>query len=115
MHFQEKFFKYGDVSTKYLEKGSGQPLLFFIGGGVRVETFGKFLSDLSEKYHIIAPDLPPFGDASVPKEIWGLEEYGDYFLEFIKFLNIKNLIIAGFPSGAELRLQQPLKVGVSKD
>lgn len=104
MNFQQKFFKHGGVSTKYLEKGSGEPFLFFIGGGVRVETFEKFLDDMSAKYRIVAPDLPPFGDATVPKEIWGLEDYGDYFSEFIKFLNIQNLTAAGFSFGGGVAL-----------
>ena len=104
MDFQEKFFQHSGVSTKYLERGSGETILFFIGGGVRVETFEKILNDFSNKYHVVAPDLPPFGDATVPKEIWELEDYGNFFVEFIKFLNIKNLTVAGFSFGGGIAL-----------
>lgn len=104
MDFQEKFFQHDGVSTKYLEKGSGEIFLFFIGGGVRVETFEKILNDLSSKYHVIAPDLPPFGNSTVPQEIWHLEDYGNFFLEFVKFLNIKNLTVAGFSFGGAVAL-----------
>ncbi|PIY97167.1 MAG: hypothetical protein COY66_00985 [Candidatus Kerfeldbacteria bacterium CG_4_10_14_0_8_um_filter_42_10] len=104
MDFQEKFFQHGGVSIKYLEKGSGETLLFFIGGGVRVATYNRTLNDLSEKYHIIAPELPPFGDATVPKEIWGWEDYGNFFSEFVKFLNIHNLTIAGVSFGGGVAL-----------
>ena len=40
MDFQENTFQYNSVSINYFEKGSGKPILFLQGGGVRVFTYG---------------------------------------------------------------------------
>lgn len=104
MAFQENFFQSGDVSIKYFEKGSGEPILFLQGGGVRALTYEKILNGLSKKYRVIAPDLPCFGSGSVPKEIWGFQEYGNFFFEFIKFLNLRDFIVIGHSLGGGIAL-----------
>lgn len=104
MNFQEKFFQHSGVSIKYFEKGSGEPVLFLQGGGVRALTYKKILSGLSEKYHVIAPNLPCFGGGTVPKEIWGLQDYGNFFFEFVQFLNIRDFTLIGHSLGGGIAL-----------
>ena len=104
MDFQEKIFQHGGVSIKYFEKGSGEPILFLQGGGMRALTYEKILNGLSKKYRVIAPDIPCFGSGTVPKEIWGLQDYGNFFFEFIKFLNLRDFILIGHYFGGGIAL-----------
>lgn len=109
MNFKENIFRHNNVSIKYFEKGSGEPILFLQGGGVRALTYEKILSELSKKYRVIAPDIPCFGSGTVPKEIWGLQDYGDFFVEFIKFLNLKDFTLAGHSFGGGIALSLATK------
>ena len=104
MDFQENTFQYNSVSINYFEKGSGKPILFLQGGGVRVFTYKNVLDSLSEKYLVIAPELPCFGGSTVPKEVWGLKEYASFFDEFIKSLNLKEFTTIGHSLGGGIAL-----------
>lgn len=104
MEFQKKLFRYENISLTYFQKGSGRVILFLQGGGVRALTYKKILDGLSERRCVIAPDLPCFGASTVPKEIWGLREYADFFDEFIKYLNIKEITVIGHSLGGGIAL-----------
>src|SRR3989338_3441985 len=109
MDFQEKIFQYNKISIKYFQKGAGQVILFLHGGGVRALTCLKILNPLSENYNVIAPDIPCFGESSVPDEIWGLEEYADFFDKFIDFLGINDIIVIGHSLGGGIALNLATK------
>lgn len=87
------------LKLKYYESGLGQSILFFHGGRLRALTFKKALENLSKKFHVIAPDIPGYGDSSTPIDLWTFQDYSNFFVTFIKQLEIKELIVVGYSLG----------------
>jgi pimeloyl-ACP methyl ester carboxylesterase len=109
MDYQENIFRYNGILIKYFEKGSGQSVLFLQGGGVSLRPYKKILEELSKKYHVIVPTLPFFYRRAIPKEIWGMEEYGDFFDKFLKFLDIEEISVIGHSLGGGVALSLAIR------
>ncbi|WP_323800981.1 alpha/beta fold hydrolase [Parasphingorhabdus sp.] len=60
----EKSIKVGDLVWPYLEGGpsNGEPLLLLHGFGGDKDNWAMYAPEMVEKYRLIAPDLPGFGD-----------------------------------------------------
>jgi pimeloyl-ACP methyl ester carboxylesterase len=108
MAVNKKYFRNSEAKIEYTETGSGRPVLFLHGGGIRAKTYNKFLGLLSQKYQVIAPDLPCFGGSSVPTRIWSLKDYAFFFDDFIKHLkerqDIKRIAVVGHSWGGGVAL-----------
>ena len=87
------------IELIYYESGSGKSLLFLHGGRLRALTFKKTINELSKNYHVIVPDIPGYGGSSTPKEPWSFKNYAEFFISFIEYLNIKEVIVAGYSLG----------------
>ena len=62
MSLELKTVKTHKAPVRYIEGGSGQPLVFLHGaGGAQVSD--PFLTKLAAKYHVYAPLLPGYGDS----------------------------------------------------
>ena len=75
----KKGFSYKGVYTTYLEysRDKKKTILFIHGFGVRARTYKATLKALAEKYHVIAPDVPGFGNSMLPE--WRTKDYIEYF------------------------------------
>ncbi|MDO8515297.1 MAG: alpha/beta hydrolase [bacterium] len=87
------------IKLNFYESGLGKYLLFLHGGRLRALIFKKTLKELSKNYHIIAPDIPGYGDSSTPKEVWTFKDYANFFILFIEYLKIKEVIVVGYSLG----------------
>jgi pimeloyl-ACP methyl ester carboxylesterase len=82
--------------VRVLEAGSGTPLVFLHGaGGLFPEN--PFLDALAKKYHVLAPELPGYGESS-----------GDDLLE-----DMLDFTLHGWDVVAELGVERPHLVGHS--
>lgn len=84
----------GEVRIRAVEagQGNGPPLLLIHGFIVSHEEWDDVIDELAQKFHVIAPDLPGFGDSAKPSP--SRYEYGfDAFAESMADL------IAGFSLG----------------
>ena len=77
MNYEEIFFEADGISLKYITTGKGMPLLFLHGGGVSAFTYKNNFELLSQKYHVIAPDIPCFGESSIPNKLWDFEDFAN--------------------------------------
>ena len=84
-------------------------VLFLHGGGLRASTYSKMLNNLAIKYRVIAPDLPGFGNSSVPNFVWNYSGYVNYLNEFIKNLNLNNIILIGHSLGGGIAIHLAVK------
>jgi abhydrolase domain-containing protein 6 len=60
----EKAVQVGDHRIAYLEGGAGPDVMLIHGFGADKDNWDRFAKRLTGKYHVIAPDLPGFGDSS---------------------------------------------------
>ena len=66
-----KTIQAGDGVIEYLEAGSGEPVVFFHGGG-GPEAKARFIPDLAQRYRVLAPARPGYngstGKGDTPRE-----------------------------------------------
>ncbi len=112
--FEKNFFEKGGVSIAYFEKGAGETILFLGGAGVRAFTHGRIVNILAKNYKVIIPEIPCFGESTIPSEVWGFNEYADFFNSFIASLGIRELAVAGLSFGGGIALRLAVKNGAIK-
>lgn len=95
----------GDLTVRYEELGSGENLLFLHGWGGKWESWYPVLYPLSKNFHCVGLDLPGFGESEMPKDAWGVKDYADFVMEFIKKLGLKNVTIAGHSFGGAIAVK----------
>ncbi len=104
MEFEKEVFEYNGVKTVYYAAGEGVPLLFFHGGGGWALVYEDMLKELAKDFLVVAPDLPCFGGSDVLSEPWGFSDYANYFSEFVKFLNLEDVVVVGHSFGGGVAL-----------
>jgi pimeloyl-ACP methyl ester carboxylesterase len=90
--------KLGEIELEIHEGGQGQPLLFLHGGGGPLPG-APFLERLAEKYRVIAPAHPGFGQSSLPIWIDSVDDFAHIHLELIERLNLDNILLMGHSIG----------------
>jgi abhydrolase domain-containing protein 6 len=92
--------KYTDkkITVEYMEGGTGKTVLF-LPGGIRSGVYEENIMLLMKHFHVVVPELPGFGNATVPQSVWGLEEYGAFFKHFITSLGLINITVIGHSLG----------------
>lgn len=98
MEFLVKKYTAGSITMEYMEGGVGETILF-LPGGIRSGVYEEVITLLSEKYHVLIPDLPGFGNATVPKEVWGFEDYADFFITFLEKHSLEHITVIGHSLG----------------
>lgn len=92
----------GGIDVNYIEKGSGEYVFLLHGWGSNCTLFNAAADVISQKYTAVAPDMPGFGQTAEPKEVWGVPEYTDHVIEFIRSFNAKKVILLGHSFGGRV-------------
>ena len=86
------------VPVRYLEGGSGQPLVFLHGaGGTTAED--PFLAKLAESFHVYAPLIPGYGDSEEGPTIRDMLDFTLHSWDVVKALGLKDPILVGHSMG----------------
>lgn len=62
----EKALELGDMHVAYLDGGQGEPLLLIHGFGADKDVWAPVSRYLTDRFHVIAIDVPGFGESSRP-------------------------------------------------
>ncbi len=99
-NLEEKMVKVGDFDVAYLEGGQGPTALLIHGFGGDKEHWTRFARQLTDSYHVIAVDLPGFGESS---RIEGLsyapKEQAARLDQFRAVLGLKKMHVLGNSMG----------------
>lgn len=93
------------LKIRYEEAGRGKNLLFLHGWGGKWESWYPVFYPLSNKYHVVALDLPGFGESEQPKATWGIAEYAEFVLNFMKNLKLTDVTIIGHSFGGSVAIK----------
>jgi pimeloyl-ACP methyl ester carboxylesterase len=100
----------GMFETEIIEDGSGPPLLF-MHGVTNVQPGDPFLARLAEKFHVIAPRLPGYGESTGSEHLLDLHDLLYYELDLLDTLGLRDVPVVGHSLGAmvaaELAALQP--------
>lgn len=106
------------LSVAYIEQGEGADLLLLHGWGARAETYRLLIDHLAQKYRVIAPDLPGFGDSEEPKEAFSVDDYADFVLHFCEAAGVCDPVVMGHSNGGRILIKllsrEPAPLNVKK-
>ena len=97
------FKEIDNINIYYNEYGNGKNIILLHGWGMSKDTFNDLAVNLSSNYHIIAIDLPGFGQTKIDKEMM-LNEVARLLHKFILALNIDHPIILGHSYGGRIAM-----------
>ncbi len=97
------FKEINGISIHYDEYGSGKDIILLHGWGASKNTFKNLASNLGDKYHVIAIDLPGFGDTRIDESL-GLVEVVKLIHQFLQALNITHPTFIGHSYGGRLAM-----------
>lgn len=97
------------LRTEYLTTNSPAeelPLVILHGWGSKAERWSAVLLLLEKRgKRAIAVDLPGFGKSEAPREPWGLENYQQFVIEFLKELNTQKFYLLGHSFGGRIAIK----------
>jgi pimeloyl-ACP methyl ester carboxylesterase len=99
--------------VRLLRGGAGAPLLYLHGGGG--SQWSPVHQALSEKFDVIAPDHPGFGQSDVMDDLDTMEDLVYHYLDLLDSLGLERVSLAGVSFGgwlaAELAVHSPDRFG----
>lgn len=90
------------LNINYICEGEGDLVLLLHGWGSNITLFQNTVNLLSQKYKVIAPDMPGFGESDEPKEPWDVDRYVDFVLEFLKDYQFEKITLLGHSFGGRV-------------
>jgi 2-hydroxymuconate-semialdehyde hydrolase/2-hydroxy-6-oxo-octa-2,4-dienoate hydrolase len=99
----------GGIDTSYLEAGSGDPVIMLHGSGPGVSALANWqrnIPTLSQRFHVLAPDIVGFGATERPDDIvYSLRTWTDHVWAFLDAHDIEKTAIVGNSVGERIALQ----------
>lgn len=95
----------GNTKIEYTDTGSGDAVVLLHGWGSCKEAFAPVIATVSEKYRVIAPDLPGFGKSSEPPDVWDVGDFADLIKRFIVSLGLEKIILLGHSYGGRVSIK----------
>ena len=104
-----RFVQVGNIEFHVQISGAGEDVLLLHGAGASAHSFSGLAARLSERYRVIAPDLPGQGFTTLlPVESVGLVPFVHYLSELMTLLEATPRWIVGHSAGAALAAQYAL-------
>ena len=99
----------GGIKTNYLEAGSGEDVVLIHGSGPGVTSYANWrvvIPALSQRFHVVAPDMVGFGFSERPTGIqYGLQTWADQTVALMETLGIQKAHLVGNSFGGAIALR----------
>jgi len=97
--------KVNNTTIAYNQYGKGDTTLLFVHGWcINKEYWNEQSKYFSDKYKVVALDLPGFGRSDKNRTEWTFEKYTEDINEFIKAEKLKNVILIGHSMSGDILL-----------
>lgn len=104
MNLQTSLIPLSFGKIRLAEKGVGFPVIMLHSNGATLESWILNIKELSEKFRVIVPDLPGFGESYKPKNNLTIDMLTDCIIEIMEKLEIEKAHIIGNSLGGVLAL-----------
>ncbi len=106
MEIIDNYIEINQVKTRYITMGKGGYDIVLLHSLTASLEYWQFnLASLSNFGKVYALDLVGFGKTDKPKENYSIDYYASFVLDFIKKLNLSNIILVGHCLGGGIALQ----------
>jgi len=99
----------GGVEIRYFEDGSGPDLVLLHGMFGDYLDWEPVLGRLAERFHVVAPDLPGFGESEKPDVAYSGEFFVEMLDEFFAALGLKEIVLGGNSFGGQIAMLYALR------
>ena len=93
----------GVVVRYVLKKNKGPVFCFLHGWGTSLETFDPLTGALGDISYV-SLDFPGFGRSAMPPHSWGVPDYANFLLHFLKKIEVAPDILVGHSFGGRVAL-----------
>lgn len=101
--FQQKSLRLGDHEIVYLEGGQGEPIVMVHGFGANKDNWTRFARFITPAYHVVALDLPGFGDSTcLENASYNIEDQAKRLNQFADSVGLKKFHIVGNSMGGHI-------------
>jgi pimeloyl-ACP methyl ester carboxylesterase len=100
----EAFVSVCDCRTFVRRGGAGSPVLFLHGAG-GLPGWEPFLARLAERYDVLAPDHPGYGQSDNPRWLEEVADLAQFYLEFLKAFDLQDVQVIGHSLGGWIALE----------
>ena len=77
-------------------------VLLLHGWGSNIKLFNNIIELLSDKYRVVAPDMPGFGESDEPPCPWCVDDYVQFVKKFCYCINLKPDVMLGHSFGGRV-------------
>ena len=102
---REEEIQVAGVRTRYLEAGSGRPVVFVHGFGASGAYWRWTLRALPPGFRGIAPDLLGHGESGLPSARYDVSCYEDFLVSFLNALELDQVVLVGNSMGGLLAVR----------
>lgn len=97
------FLELNGYQVAYNITGEGEDVVVLLQGwGTSYELYNMVADTINEKYRVVQFDFPGFGASDEPREAWSVDDYADFFLDFMKALHITKATLWGHSYGGRV-------------
>ncbi len=90
------------LKINYEIKGEGETVVLLHGWGANITLFADLISLVSQKYRVIAVDMPGFGKSEEPDDNWQVSDYSQFVIDFLSSLGVRKAIFLGHSFGGRV-------------
>ena len=99
------------VKISFDIQGEGNPALVFVHGWSNNRSiWDAQVAHFSQKYKVIAVDLPGFGESGNNRQKWTMASYGEDVATVINKLSLDQVVLIGFSMGAPVVIETAKRV-----
>lgn len=93
------------ININYEQKGTGDLVVLLHGWGANITLFANLIELLSEKYTVVAIDMPGFGMSDEPPAAWCVDDYVQFVIDFLADYDNKNITFLGHSFGGRVTIK----------
>jgi len=102
---EEKFVDINGIKTFTRIGGAGTPFLILHGWGRGHNSWVSIQDDLSKYFKVIILDMPGFGKSDLPQNVWGIQDYSNFMIDFVKKVGINDFYLLGHSFGGSVAIK----------
>ncbi len=110
---QTQHIQLDDLSVNYTlldnrpdsSKPAPETLVFLHGWGTSISLYPQLLTHMSRFVPVAALDMPGFGETAEPDAPWGVADFADCVIGFIKALGLQRVILMGHSHGGRVSIE----------